>query len=119
MADAVISRIAEVAGPVGAFEWVGGAVRVEKAASLVGAEDVAEKADVKDAEKAGKGGGEGSEVVLQEVGRGTKVGGAGDEMVVEIEAVRTGGGLWGEGRTTNKAFVDQDALDVLGLQGDE
>ena len=68
MLDAVVSRIAEVAGPWGvrAFEWVGGAVRVEIAASLVSAEGIAEKADVKDAEKAGKGGGEGSEVVQQE-----------------------------------------------------
>ena len=50
-----------------------GAVRVEKAAPLVGAEGIVEKTDVEDEEKAGKGGGEGLEVVMQEAGRGAKV----------------------------------------------
>ena len=40
-------------------------------------------------------------------------------MVVEVEAVKSRGGLGGEGRTTKKAFVDQDAFDVFRLQGVE
>ena len=121
MTDAVIASIAEVAGPRGvrAFEWVNGAVGVEMAAPLVSGKGIAEETNVEDTEKAGKGGGEGLEVVMQEVGRGAEVGGAGKEMVVEIRAVLARCGLGGEGRTPNKAFVDQNALDVFRLQGVE
>ena len=116
MADTIVAGIAEVAGPRGAraFEWVNGAVRVKMAAPLVG-----RKTNIEDTKEAGKGGREGLEVVMQEVGRGAKVGGAGKEMVVEVGAVLVRGGLGREGRTPSEAFVNQNALDIFRLQGVE
>ena len=97
MTDAVVTGIAEVAGPwrARAFEWVNGAVGVEMAAPLVGGKGIAEETNVEDTEKAGNGGGEGLEVVKQEVGGGAIVGGAGEKMVVEIRAILARGGLGG------------------------
>ena len=121
MADAVIAGIAEVAGPRGAraFERVNGTVRVKKAAPLVGGEGIANETNIEDTEEAGKVGGEGLEVVMQEAGGGAKVGSAGKEMVVEVGAVLASGGLGREGGAPSEAFVDQNALDVFRLQGVE
>ena len=107
MADAVIARIAEVAGPRGAraFERVNGAVGVKKTTPLVGGKGIAEETNIEDTEEAGKGGGEGKKVVMQEVGRGAKVGGAGKEMVVEVGAILARGGLGRKGGTPSEAFV--------------
>ena len=120
MADAVIARVAEVAGSRGvrAFKWVNGAVGVEMAAPLVGGKGIAEETN-EDTEEAGKGGGEGKKVVMQEVGRGAKVGGAGKEMVVEVGAILARGGLGRKGGTPSEAFVYQNAFDVFRLQGVE
>ena len=105
MVDAVIARVAEVAGTRGvrAFEWVNGAAGVEKATPLVSGKGIAEETNKEDTEEAGKGGGEGKKVVMQEVGRGAKVGGAGEEMVVEVEAVKARGGL-GRGENDEKSL---------------
>ena len=121
MVDAVIAGIAEVAGPRGAraFEWVNGAVGVKKTTPLVGGKGIAEETNIEDTEEAGKVGGEGLEVVVQEAGGGAKVGGAGKEMVIEVGAVLASGGLGREGRAPSEAFVDQNALDVFRLQGVE
>jgi hypothetical protein len=59
------------------------------------------------------------EVVVQEAGGGAKVGGAGKEMVIEVGAVLSSGGLGRAGRAPSEAFVDQNALDVFRLQGVE
>ena len=97
MVDAVVARVAEVAGPrgVGAFEWVNGAVGVKMAAPLVGGKGIAKETNAEDTEKAGEGGGEGLEVVVQKAWGGSEVGGAGEKMVVEVRAVLTRGGLGG------------------------
>ena len=117
MADTIIAGTAEVAGPRGAraFEWVNGGVRVKKATSLVGGESIAKETNIKDTEEAGKVGGQRLEVVVQKARGGAKVGGAGKEMVMEVWAVLTSGGLGREGRTTSEAFDDQNALDVFWL----
>ena len=121
MEDAVIAGVAEVAGTRGvrAFEWVNGAAGVEKATPLVSGKGITEETNIEDTEEAGKGGGEGKKVVMQEVGRGAKVGGAGKEMVVEVGAILARGGLGRKGGTPNEAFVNQNALDVFRLQGVE
>ena len=121
MADAVITGIAEVAGPRGAraFERVNGAVGVKKATPLVGGEGIAKETNIEDTEEAGKVGREGLEVVVQEAGGGAKVGGAGKEMVVEVGAILARGGLGRKGGTPSEAFVYQNAFDVFRLQGVE
>ena len=97
MTDAVIGSVAEVAGSrrAGAFEGVNRAVRVEMAASLVGGKGIAKETNAEDTEKAGQGGGEGLEVVVQEAWGGAEVAGAGEKMVVEVRAILTRGGLGG------------------------
>jgi hypothetical protein len=97
VADAVIVSVAEVAGTwrARAFEGMNGAVGVEVAAPLVGGKGVAEETNAEDTEKAGEGGGEGLEVVVQKAWGGSEMGGAGEKMVVEVEAILTGGGLGG------------------------
>ena len=97
MTDAVVVSVAEVARArrARAFERVNGAVRVEIAASLVGGKGIAKETNAEDTEKAGEGGGEGLEVVVQEAWGGAEVAGAGEKMVVEVRAILTGGGLGG------------------------
>ena len=82
MADAVIARVAEVAGTRGvrAFEWVNGAAGVEKATPLVSGKGIAEETNIEDTEEAGKGGGEG----LRWSSRKLEV--APKWMVVEVKA---------------------------------
>jgi len=95
--DAVVASIAEVARPrtARAFEWVNGAVGVEMAASLVGGQGIAKETNAEDTEKAGQGGGEGLEVVVQEAWGGAEMAGAGEKMVVEVRAILTRSGLGG------------------------
>jgi hypothetical protein len=95
--DAVIISVAEVAGSrrARAFEGVNGAVGVEMAASLVGGQGIAKETNAEDTEKAGQGGGEGLEVVVQEAWGGAEMAGAGEKMVVEVRAILTRGGLGG------------------------
>ena len=121
MADTIVARIAEVAGPRGAraFEWVNGGVRVKEATPLVGGEGNAKETNKEDTEEAGKVGGQRLEVVVQEAGGGAKMGGAGKEMVIEVGAVLTSGGLGREGRAPSEAFDDQSAFDVFWFQGVE
>ena len=121
MTDAVVVSVAEVAGARGAraFEGVNGAVRIEMASSLVRSKGIAKETNEEDTEKAGKGGGEGLEVVVQEAWGGAEVAGAGKKMVVEVRAMLTRGGLGGKGRAPDEAFVNKDALDIFGLQGVE
>ena len=97
MTDAVIISVAEVAGSrrARAFEGVNGAVGVEMAASLVGGQGIAKETNAEDTEKAGQGGGEGLEVVVQEAWGGAEMAGAGEKMVVEVRAILTRGGLGG------------------------
>ena len=97
MTDAVVVSVAEVARARGAraFERVNGAVMVEIAASLVGGKGIAKETNAEDTEKAGEGGGEGLEVVVQEAWGGAEVAGAGEKMVVEVRAILTNGGLGG------------------------
>ena len=54
-----------------------GAVGVEMAAPLVGGKGIAKETNIEDTEEAGKGGGQGLEVVVQEVGGRAKMSGAG------------------------------------------
>jgi hypothetical protein len=95
--DAVIISVAEVAGSrrARAFEGVNGAVGVEMAASLVGGQGIAKETNAEDTKKAGQGGGEGLEVVVQEAWGGAEMAGAGEKMVVEVRAILTRGGLGG------------------------
>jgi hypothetical protein len=95
--DAVIVSVAEVTGSrrARAFEGVNGAVRVEMAASLVSGKGIAKETNAEDTEKAGQGGGERLEVILQEAWGGAEVAGAGEKMVVEVRAILTRGGLGG------------------------
>ena len=97
MTDAVIISVAEVAGSrrARAFEGVNGAVGVEMTASLVGGQGIAKETNAEDTEKAGQGGGEGLEVVVQEAWGGAEMAGAGEKMVVEVRAILTRGGLGG------------------------
>ena len=97
MTDAVIVSVAEVAGSrrARAFEGVNGAVGIEMAASLVGGQGIAKETNAEDTEKAGKGGGEGLEVVVQKAWGGAEMAGAGEKMVVEVRAILTRGGLGG------------------------
>ena len=97
MTDAVIVSVAEVTGSrrARAFEGVNGAVRVEMAASLVGGKGIAKETNAEDTEKAGQGGGERLEVILQKAWGGAEVAGAGEKMVVEVRAILTRGGLGG------------------------
>lgn len=97
MTDAVIVSVAEVAGTrrARAFEGVNRAVRVEMAASLVSGKGIAKETNAEDTEKAGQGGGERLEVILQKAWGGAEVAGAGEKMVVEVRAILTRGGLGG------------------------
>ena len=97
MTDAVNVSVAEEAGSrtAGAFEGVNGAERVKMAASLVGGKGIAKETNAEDTKKAGQGGGEGLEVVVQEAWGGAEMAGAGEKMVVEVRAILTRGGLGG------------------------
>jgi hypothetical protein len=97
VADAVVVSVAEVAGSrrARAFEGVNGAVGVEVAAPLVGGKGIAKETNAEDTEKAGKGGGEGLEVVVQKAWGGAEMAGAGEKMVVEVRAILTRSGLGG------------------------
>ena len=97
MTNAVIVSVAEVAGSrrARAFEGMNGAVGVEVAAPLVGGKGIAKETNAEDTEKAGEGGGEGLEVVVQKAWGGSEVDGAGEKMVVEVRAILTRGGFGG------------------------